>query len=273
MPVSMRWLGNAGFTFRARQTTLMVDPYFTRPSFARLFSGRVHSDLNALEQYGCACDALLISHAHFDHCLDAPEIARRNGACLYGSANACAIARACGLPERQIHLIQAGDEINIGELRVSVIAARHPWIPGYAPGRFDERLRPPLRLRDYRMDDCFSFLIHSQPSVLVWSSTSVRNTHPAQVLICRAVADAGWYRRLLATVEPGVVTPSHWDNLFQPLSHSPQPFLSPPRLAWPPVGKINLEEFSRRVRRARSASQALLPERFREYHLDDNFLQ
>ncbi len=269
MPFEMSWLGNAGFAFTFGRTRLLIDPFFSRPPAARLFAGRVRPDADALREHATDCDAILISHAHFDHFMDAPAIALSCGARLYASANACAIARACGVPERQIIQLKAGDEFVVHRLRARTIAARHPWIPGYTAGQLPADLNPPLRLRDYRMDECFSFFIQGPPSVLVWSSTSARGACRADVLICRAVATTGWYRELLDAVRPALVIPCHWDDMFRPLSEPPAPFFAPPRAAFPPVGRIDLEEFRGRITRAMPGCRVLLPERLRAYALRD----
>ena len=41
MNIQLRWLGNAGFEFQLGQTTLIVDPFLTRPRFCpNLFRAR-----------------------------------------------------------------------------------------------------------------------------------------------------------------------------------------------------------------------------------------
>lgn len=269
MRATISWLGNAGFALTFGRTRLLIDPFFSRPPAARLFAGRVSPNTDALREHSTGCDAILISHAHFDHFMDVTEIALACGARLYASSNACAIARACGLPEGQITWLNAGDEFTVRRLRARVITARHPWIPGYTAGQLPADLNPPLRLRDYRMDECFSFFIQGRPSVLVWSSTSTRGACRADVLICRAVAGAGWYRDMLETVRPALVIPSHWDDMFRPLSEPPAPFFAPLRAAFPPVGRIDLDEFRERITRARPGCRVLLPERFRAYEQRD----
>lgn len=94
MPVEMIWLGIAGFAFTFGRTRLLINPFFSRPPAARLFAGRVSPDADALREHGTDCDAILISHAHFDDFMDAPAIALSCGSRLYVSANGFAIA-AC----------------------------------------------------------------------------------------------------------------------------------------------------------------------------------
>ena len=266
MKFAFRWLGNAGFEFRLGKTILLVDPFLTRPKQRQIFFGRAAVDRQAINEHLKACDHILVSHTHFDHFMDVPEIALRTDAMVHGSPNTCELARRLGVPEIQTHQISANDEFDIEGIKVKAIPAAHPWIPGYASGRLKTELEQPLRLRDYRMDSCLSFLItfHDR-CILVWSSISIQNAEAADVLICRAVSDERWYARMLASVQPRLVIPSHWDDMFRPLSEPPRPYFSPPRLALPPLRRIDLGEFERKIKNAKPECEVLVPERFKEY--------
>ena len=162
MKFAFRWLGNAGFEFQFGKTILLVDPFLTRPGKRRSYFGRAAVDRQAINEHIKECNHILVSHTHFDHFMDVPEIAVRTGAMVHGSANTCELARRLGVPEVQIHQISANDEFEIDGINIKVIPAVHPWIPGYTSGRLKTELNQPLRLRDYRMDSCLSFLISFQ---------------------------------------------------------------------------------------------------------------
>lgn len=261
-------MGNAGFEFNLGSATLLVDPFLTRPRQAQLWFGRAAIDHEAIKEHVKAGNHILVSHAHFDHFMDVPEIALSFGAVIYGSANTCALARKLNGPDSQIHLIKPGDEFELDEIHVKVIPARHPWIPGYTSGHLKKDLKPPLQLREYRMDACLSFLIGFQgKSILVWSSIGAEDAEAADILICRAVSRQRWYTELLESVQPRLVIPSHWDDMFRPLSEPTRPFFSPPRLGLPPMRRIDLREFERRVKKASPGCAVLVPERFKEYDL------
>ena len=263
MTISLRWLGNAGFDLRCCSTRILVDPFLTRPHAWQTYAGRVAPDETAIHQYVDACQAILVSHAHFDHFMDVPTIAERCRAEVYGSGNTCTLAGLLGVSPDRVHSVAAGDIFEVGCLQVEVLPARHPWIPGYGNGRLKPRLKPPLHLPDYRMDACYSFLIRSKDhSVLVWSSTHTDDALPADILICRAVSDTRWYRRILAQVNPKIVIPSHWEDMFQPLSQPPRPFFSPPRLALPPFQRINTAHFTQTITSIDPRCLILLPQRF-----------
>lgn len=269
MQCTLTWLGNAGFEFTLGRQILLVDPFLTRPPAGKVYFGRAAPDIQAIRARIHRCDGILITHAHFDHFMDTPEIARHTHAVIYGSENTCALAGLLGVPEGQARLVKAGERFTIGELRVEAIPAAHPWIPGYTRGQLNGRIHTPLRLREYRMDSCLSFRITWQGKrILVWSSTRTQGALPADLLICRAVSDQGWYRRMMEAARPRVVIPAHWDDMFRPLSEPVRAFFSPPRLAFPPVRRIDLGEFERKVLNACPGCRVLLPERFEEVKIE-----
>ena len=89
-----------------------------------------------------------------------------------------------GLPAERFACIAVGDRFELGPFLVEVFPARHTrtpldrWINGPLPARLAEG-RLPLRLIDYRMDDCFSFRIHAD------GKTFLAGNHPvaADVLL------------------------------------------------------------------------------------------
>jgi L-ascorbate metabolism protein UlaG (beta-lactamase superfamily) len=268
MQMILRWLGNAGFEFRLGKTTMLVDPFLTRPKQSRVYLGRVAVDSKSIDEHIKDCSHILVSHAHFDHFMDVPEIAICTDAIIHGAANTCELARRLNVPENRIHQISANDEFDFDGIKVKAIPAVHPWIPGFTSGKVKINLKQPLRLREYRMDTCLSFLISSQGRhILLWSSIETENAATADVLICRAVSNEQWYARIMEAVQPRLVIPSHWDDLFRPLSDPIRPFFSPPRLALPPLSRIDLGEFELKVKKAKPDCEVLVPERFKEYQI------
>ena len=75
MQISFRWLGNAGFEFQLGNTILLVDPFLTRPRQTQVYFGSAAVDRQAINEHVKACSHILVSHAHFDHFMDVPEIA------------------------------------------------------------------------------------------------------------------------------------------------------------------------------------------------------
>lgn len=270
MAVIMRWLGNAGFEFKLNSTYFLCDPFLTRPKTYQVYFGRVSPNEAAINQHIHHADHILITHTHFDHSMDTPEIARLTGAIVHGSSNTCALMRAAGLPDHQIHPVSTKKTFQNETVRISVQSAAHPWIPGYTSGMLSENLDFPLRLQDYRMDDCYSYLLDDgNIKILIWSSTDCKNAPQADILTCRAVSSQHWYDNLLSQVNPRLVIPQHWDDFFQPLENPIQPFWDTPRWKFPPLGRINLKDFEGRIKSAKADAQVLLPEIFKSYDLEN----
>jgi L-ascorbate metabolism protein UlaG (beta-lactamase superfamily) len=266
--VIFRWLGIAGMEFTFGNHTLLIDPFLSRPPLRNVFFGRVSPEPQRIEEIIKTADQLLITHAHYDHLLDVPVIARKTGARVFGSANVCGLLQILQTPSAQLHELHAFDEIDLPYAHVRVIPASHPFIPMYNPGKLKINLKPPLHLRDYRMDECFSFLIEFEKlKFLIWSSISTEHAQPADVLFLRAVARQGWYDEMLNSVHPRLVIPTHWDNMFLPFSKPVRPFFSPPTLKSPLIRRIDLDEFRKKVFRADPTCKTLIPKIFESYDL------
>jgi L-ascorbate metabolism protein UlaG (beta-lactamase superfamily) len=70
MSVTLTWTGHSTFLIDTGSGTILVDPFFDECPTASTKAAAV------------ACDAILITHAHFDHLADAAAIAIRTGAAV-----------------------------------------------------------------------------------------------------------------------------------------------------------------------------------------------
>jgi L-ascorbate metabolism protein UlaG (beta-lactamase superfamily) len=266
--VRFRWLGVAGIELAVHDETLAIDPFFTRPPMRCLWFGRVSPDRELIAERIPHCDYLLVTHAHWDHVMDAPDLASNTGALVLGSANTCRLLRASGVASEQIRETVVGDQIMLGSFRVEVLAAEHMRSPGFSPGPLPANLKPPLRLRDYRMDSCFSFLIEVDGlRLLDWSSVRTELAPSADVLFVRLYTEHTYYEALLRAVQPRLVVPVHWDNLFRPLSKPVRPYFKPPRWSYPPFQRMDPRQFRETVRATNGELNVLIPEMFRPYEL------
>ncbi len=71
MPVKLTWTGHATWLIDTGSGTLLVDPFFDECPTASMKAKDVH------------CDAILVTHGHFDHVADLVAIAKRTGAKVY----------------------------------------------------------------------------------------------------------------------------------------------------------------------------------------------
>jgi L-ascorbate metabolism protein UlaG (beta-lactamase superfamily) len=214
---SLTWLGVAGVELCAEGSVLHIDPFFTRPGPLRLL-------LNPLQSRADACpevqsDAILVTHAHYDHLLDVPRIAMATGATVYGSPNVCRLLAISGVPSRQLRSVAAGDRLAVGPFRVQVLSASHcrPLGISLFAGDLRSDLKMPLRARDYRMDLLFSLQVTVRGiRLLNWTGVEDGPAPEADVLLPKPSLSRSHCVRLLQQVKPRVVMPIHSDNFLRP---------------------------------------------------------
>lgn len=227
--LTVTWLGTASFLVESRTTRLAIDPYLTRASFGTLLTRALAPDPVELERHlPSRLDAVLCGHSHFDHLLDAPWIAQRFSARLYGSSTTLAFGRAMNVPSPLlVDVPEQGASFTIGDLEVSFVPSKHAKLfCGHVPfpGKVDQApVRP--RFWDFRMGGAFGIFVrgagvnlyHNGSADLVDAALSHERADAVLLGI------AGWKKtpeylgRILATLEPRVVIPAHHDLFFTPL--------------------------------------------------------
>ncbi|NLE45740.1 MAG: MBL fold metallo-hydrolase [Chloroflexi bacterium] len=226
--VRLRWLGVAGLEVAIDGQVLIIDPYLTRLPVWKVLRGRGRPDHQLVAAVIAECDYVLVTHPHWDHLMDVASVACRTGSYVYGSANACRLLTAQGVPAEQVREITAGVGLTLGSMSVDVIEAEHTALAGQSPltGSLPSELRCPPRITDYRMDSAFSFLIDAgRFRILDWTSASVRGAVPADVLCVQLFRSRDFFEGLLTMVQPRAVVPVHWDDFFRPLSRPIRPLL------------------------------------------------
>jgi L-ascorbate metabolism protein UlaG (beta-lactamase superfamily) len=262
------WLGIAGLEFTLNHQVLLVDPCLTRIPRWKLFAGKLQPDREQLARLLPQGDHLLVTHAHYDHLLDVPALALQTGAEVYGSHNACQLCRLEAVPAAQLHCIQAGDRLTLGVFHVTVIPARHRRLPFFTPGRLPPGLKPPFTARQYRLDECFSFHIQADDlSILVDAGSPPESLEKVDVLFLHPFHSEDYYRRLFARVLPGLVIPNHWDDFWLSLDQPLKPSLLPPRLAFPPLRRLNISQFANSIKQIDPHISVFIPQRLQAYDL------
>jgi L-ascorbate metabolism protein UlaG (beta-lactamase superfamily) len=173
---------------------------------------------------------------------------------------------AQGVPPARIHQVDAGNRLTLGAFGVEVLPGAHGRTPidWLINGRLPRDLRPPLRLRDYRMDSCFSFRIEVEGLRLL---DCPGPAIPADVLVIGTDRPATALKRLLRQVRPRSVIPVHWDNLFQPLGRGLRPMLARPAVRLPRFQWMDPHLFARDVARLAPDTRVLVPTVLKCYDL------
>ena len=122
-PITVRWLGHATFEVTsAGGTRILIDPFITQnPS--------TPDSLKSLDRYSSAWkpNAILVSHAHFDHSADVPAIAKASGAPVISVFE---YVNSLNLPQAQQMGGNVGGEFKVGDVIVHLVPAMHSSEPG-----------------------------------------------------------------------------------------------------------------------------------------------
>ncbi len=109
-PMNITYLGHSCFLVETGRARLLIDPYLDENPRA---AGKA-ADIR--------CDHVLISHGHEDHCADAEQIARANGALIIANYEIAEYFAAKGL---RAHGMNPGGGFNFPFGRVKLTIAHH----------------------------------------------------------------------------------------------------------------------------------------------------
>ncbi|MBN1335156.1 MAG: MBL fold metallo-hydrolase [Deltaproteobacteria bacterium] len=237
------WFGAASVLLDDGRTRLLLDPFVTRPGMLRVGLGfplrpdgvGVERWLDRLGARGTA--AVLVSHSHYDHLLDAAVFARKADAILVGSESTANVGRGAGLPDDRIRVAQPWTPMQFGAFEVTFLPSEHaPALLGRVPypGAIPIPLRTPAPARAFRMGAVHGIRVrHPAGSLVHLASAQVgsgtfRDTSAHTVLL--ALAGRASTERLLEAVVDALgarrVIPIHWDDLFRSLARSLRPLPS-----------------------------------------------
>ncbi len=255
MSLTFRWLGVAGVVLESAGQVLALDPFFTRPSLLQMLRP-VGSNTDLVADRLPECHFVLVTHSHYDHMMDVPEVMLNTRAVAYGSPNSCQLLRIMGIPSVQFHEICVGDKLSMGEFQVEVIRGQHSPIPfGWIlNGRLKPELRPPLHAWEYRMDECLGYCITIEGMRVLVCAVEPQ---PADLLFAVAQETKPYYMRLFQGVHPHTFVPLHWDNFTRPLD-KPLRRLNRP-------GRMSLQQLVNLAEGSMPDCNVIIPELFKEY--------
>lgn len=237
--VQAYFFGVSAVLLRSGDTAVFIDPFFSRPGGPLRLLGdpAVAPDPSRIKTWLARAgvktlDAVLVSHSHYDHAMDAGLVARMTGARLIGSPSTLNIGRGAGLAENRLQDASAGQPIVIGDFTLRFVVSRHAGATGGRPrGDIEQPLAPPARLSQFRQGGSFSILIeHAQGNVLHHGSAgfvpgALRRFQADVALLGVALIDElePYLQQTVRAVGATRVYPLHWDDFTRPLSQSLTP--------------------------------------------------
>jgi len=248
--IRITYLGVNGFQFEAHGHALLVDPYFTRIGFwSAALSQRIQSNPDRVSEGSrhvrLHADAILVTHAHFDHLLDVPEIMGRTHARLFAGPTAVQLVKTFGISPNECEIVRPGSTRTIGPWTIRVFAAQHDRLlgkvpfnrcPRGAPGEGEMPLKRPVKVSDWCVGEPLAFVIEAAGKRIYIDSGGVPGAPPSAAvghvrhgesvlwqidlaILGVALPDSrSRFAEVVRQLQPHYILPSHQDDMFAAFS-------------------------------------------------------
>ncbi len=286
--LSLTHFGAAGWSITDGNTTVLLDPYLSRIRF----KGRKYGPHDATEVPGDArpvinmgeapvidaatvdlrvphANYILLSHAHFNHCMDVPYIAQKTRAVVIGTESTANAAQNGGVAEEQTIVVKGGEDLEFPELSMKVIPSLHSPLScklyrdfGTIPLQND-----PLTLDEYVEGGTLAYLLRfAGREILLFGSMNyiereMDGLRPDIAIIASAPPrlDIHDYtgRLLRAIGKPPIVIATHWDDQGLPFGASQEAALS------------HTKQFIAEVKSVNPAASVIVPLHFQTIEIEE----
>ena len=251
----IRWLGTFGYEISDAQTTILIDPFITRPKPAELLKPIV-IDTSAVQHYLLSMvdlnklAAILVTHSHYDHLEDVPFILAQfpdanNRPIVAGDPNTARIIqsykhgsgigwvdRSGGLADSRINVLDLDNDNptvevgTFGRFTITAFKGEHPrydYVPWRGP-KGPVKDKTPYNYRDYKLFNNLSigYLVETN-GLRIYFSDSPLVINPeliGQVDIFIQTITTRAENNIstcLEELKPNYYIPAHYDNFFKPL--------------------------------------------------------
>ena len=228
--IRVTYLGVSGFQFETDGHALLVDPYFSRVS---LWMGALNEKIESnssrvaegLQHVRRNVDAILVTHAHFDHLLDAPEIMRRTHARLIAGPTAVRLVASFGISGTACRAVKPGSVQRIGPWTIRVFAAQHDRLFGKVPFAGRSLSGKPSKASDWILGEPLAFVIEAAGSRIYIDSGGVPGSPPNAKNVDLAILGVALpdsrdrFAEAVRQLRPRFIFPSHQDDMFAPFDH------------------------------------------------------
>lgn len=228
---NITWMGTAGVLVSDGDCGILIDPYVSRFGLFKIaLNIPLQPDKESIKRWTDRLGsknirAVVVSHSHFDHCLDAPYFAQGTGALLIGSGSTVNVGRGSGLAEKNMQTVNPGRTINIGPFSLKFIESVHgPAFIGRVPypGTIDKPLAAPRPAREYRLGQTYAiFISHPAGTIVHHGSAGFMPGMYAGMkadVVLLGIAGRGdtatYLKNVPLALGVKMIIPIHFDNFF-----------------------------------------------------------
>ena len=242
--LTVRFTGTTTLLFSDGETSWMTDGWFSRPPLIQFLVGKIRPDTQAI-MAGLAANnvkslaAIIPLHSHYDHAMDAPEVARLTGATLMGSGSTANIGLGWGLGIDQIEYLQDFKTIALGKFSITPVEFAHYEFPRKSQNQtflkqsnqIEHPLTPPVKATDYRVGKTYALHVRHPKGTftIVGSAGHLKGklTGLQSDMIFLSLGGLGsqtgeyretYWKETVTTTGATTIIPVHYDNLTAPIS-------------------------------------------------------
>jgi L-ascorbate metabolism protein UlaG (beta-lactamase superfamily) len=231
--MKLRWLLTAAFEILTENFKILIDPWISRPPNA---PWQLKTKIKDIQNF----DAIFLSHGHFDHSLDVPEIVKNTETKVYCSKQIRKVfIKEFNMEEENLIELSPGQIIEFEpDLKVTIIRSQHIQFDDFAQSRgallrnanFDAATKQMFaEIGKYVMGDVFGFLMefsHGKKLIHFGSGGYHKGEIeklPQEIDIFLAPVagreDADIVIAQMANIfTPKMIIPHHYDDFFPPLT-------------------------------------------------------
>lgn len=264
-PISLTYLGVAGWQITDGRSTILVDPYFSRPAFSD--GARILPDEQAIAKHAPAkADVILVGHSHVDHVLDVPSVARRTGAQVIGTRSTARYALASGVPAKQVIPVLGGEDYAFDGFSVRVLRSLHSALDDKHTHGGDTEIAadaaPPLAFDQFAEGGTLAYLVRiGGHEILILGTANfiereLEGLRPDVAVVATGLRQEihDYSCRLMRALgQPAVVLTNHFDPWTAPLT---------PKLALDGDGRADLAVFTDEIHACAPNTRVVVPEYF-----------
>ncbi len=286
--VELKYLGAAGWEISDGKTVILIDPYVSRINGPPPPSGSGHTlegdtrhaygwndiaepDLSAIGKLVPQANFVLVTHTHYDHVLDVPQIARKTGALVIGTESTENVLRAYSIAEEQLITVRGGEDYDFGTFSLRVIPSLHSPLDHkhyFSSQTAPVGMKAPLTLQQMHPEGgTLAYLIRFHGHQILafggmnYIEREISGLEPDVVIVGAAGSRKEIYdyagRLMRALHFPPLVLPTHWDNFLLPYENSQQTALD------------SLQSFVQEIKAASPATKVVIPKYFEPIRLPE----